>query len=191
MKLSDKALREVIWVAKTLFERGKVSGSTANISIRVGDSIYISGTGTCFGTLSEKDFAIIKNNILMNGVEPSKEYPLHKAMYKNNSAIQAVIHTHSTFSTYWSCVLSSSPVSIPTPTPYLKMKVGKIGWVDYYQPGSMELFSAFEKAVSKDTKAYLMKNHGVILGGGSIREAFYMLEELEEASKNAWLLSRQ
>lgn len=191
MKLSDKALREVIWVAKTLFERGKVGGSTANISIRVGDSIYISGTGTCFGTLSEKDFAIIKNNILMNGVEPSKEYPLHKAMYKNNSAIQAVIHTHSTFSTYWSCVLSSYPVSIPTPTPYLKMKVGKIGWVDYYQPGSMELFSAFEKAVSKDTKAYLMKNHGVILGGGSIREAFYMLEELEEASKNAWLLSRQ
>lgn len=180
--------KDVIWVAKSLFNRGLVSGSSANLSIKVGDEIFITATGSCFGNLEEDSFSRIANGEVVDLIKPSKELPLHEALYESNEDIKAVIHTHSTFATFWSCVLDGNNVEIPTPTPYLGMKVGELGWVDYEKPGSPELFAAFRASVNSEKSAYLMKNHGVIVGADNIMEAFYKLEEIEEASKNAWLL---
>lgn len=183
-------IEEAIWVGNSLFKRNKVSGSTANLSFRKEGDIYITATGSCFGRLSKETFALVRNGETISDVQPSKEIELHKSLYKIDDSIKAVIHTHSSFATYWSCVLEGGEECvIPSPTPYLDMKVGKIGWVPYERPGSKELFDAFEKACSKGYKAYLLQNHGVIVGGKSILDAFYMIEEIEEAAKNAWLLN--
>ena len=40
--ITERQLETAVEIAHSLFERGKVSGSTANISIRIGDFIYIS-----------------------------------------------------------------------------------------------------------------------------------------------------
>ena len=37
----NKCFEEAIWVCRTLFQSGKVTESSANISFRCGDSIYI------------------------------------------------------------------------------------------------------------------------------------------------------
>lgn len=182
-------IKEAIWVANNLFLRNKVSGSTANLSFYIDDKMYITGSGTCFGRLNEKSFSIIKEGQLLNDILPSKEEPLHEALYKVNENTKCVIHTHSSFATYWSCELDNrKEVKIPTSTPYLAMKVGKIVMVPYAKPGSEELFSNFNESVEPTVSAYLLKNHGVIVGGPSILEAFYMLEEIEEACKNAWMM---
>ena len=69
------------------------------------------------------------------------------------------------------------------------MKVGKIALVPYAPPGSPELFSAFQESVSKGD-AFLLKNHGGIVGGTSILEAFYGIEELEESARVACMIER-
>ena len=46
-RLAEQAL----WIAHSLFDRGKTSGTTANLSFRYGDLIYITCSGSCFGTL--------------------------------------------------------------------------------------------------------------------------------------------
>lgn len=185
----EEMIEDAIWVGNSLFQRGKVSGSTANMSFRKESDIYITATGSCFGRLSKDAFSIVRNGKTISEIPPSKEILLHDSLYKMDKLIKAVIHTHSTFATYWSCVLKESEESIiPTLTPYLSMKIGKIGWVPYAKPGSNELFEAFEKACLKRYKCYLLENHGVIVGGATLLDAFYMLEELEEAAKNAWLL---
>ena len=53
----DAEISKAIWVANSLFNRGKVSGSSANLSFLYEDCIYITGSGTCFGTLKKEDFA--------------------------------------------------------------------------------------------------------------------------------------
>ncbi|MDF2522103.1 MAG: aldolase, partial [Clostridia bacterium] len=58
----ETKIREAIWIAKSLFERGKVTGSSANMSFLHEGNIFITGSGTCFGTLSEKDFSIVDMN---------------------------------------------------------------------------------------------------------------------------------
>lgn len=186
----NNMFEDAIWSAKKLFDRGKVSGSSANLSFKWNDEIYITGTNTSFGRLTKKDFSIVSlDKTYIDGAKPSKEYPLHLAMYNNDPSINAVIHTHSTYSTYWSCVNKKhSNKLIPTPTPYLNMKVGKVQFVPYASPGSEELFALFEKELN-DSSCYLLQNHGPILGANNILDAFYAIEELEEASKNAWLIS--
>ena len=56
MTLEEKKAA-AIWAAQSLFNRNKTAGSSANISFVHEDVIYISASGTCFGTLGPEDFA--------------------------------------------------------------------------------------------------------------------------------------
>ena len=184
-----KKTEDAIWAAKSLFERGKTAGTTANLSFRHGDMIYITGSGTCFGTLKSDQFSVIDlqgNHI--GGVRPSKEYPLHVALYKKSEDIQAVIHVHSFYSTLWSCLEHENETDcIPSYTPYLGMKLGTVGLIPYAKPGSEELFEAFRERVDL-SDGYLLKNHGPVAGGKDMMDAFGIIEELEESAKIAWHL---
>ena len=95
-----KKAEQAVWAAKSLFERGKTAGSTANLSFRHEGCIYISGSGTCFGTLKSEDFAVMDmDGNHVGGPAPSKEYPLHRLLYEKKG-VGAVIHVHSFYATY-------------------------------------------------------------------------------------------
>lgn len=187
---AEEKLNQTIWVAKSLFERGKVAGSAANISVRDGELVYISGSGTCFGTLKKSDFAVVNmEGRHIEGPKPSKELPLHLMMYEK-SGVEAVIHTHSFYATLWSCLKHEDTSDVfPSYTPYLRMKVGKIGVIPYAAPGSEELFQNFRLGLEK-SDGYLLQNHGIVVGGKNILDAFYGAEELEETARTAWKLRR-
>ncbi len=184
---------EALWIAHTLFARNKVSGSTGNISFKIEDIVYISCSGSCFATLKENDF--VKFEIQKNGdflactdKKASKEAPLHLTLYRNNPELNAVIHTHSFYATLWSCLKHQNPDDVvPRYTPYLEMKLGRVKEVPYAEPGSQKLFQCFEERVGAE-EAYLLKNHGPVVGSRSLMDAFYRLEELEESVKIAWYL---
>lgn len=191
MTAIEEKLSQAVWVARTLFALGKTGGSTGNISFRQGDEIYISGGGTCFGTLTEADFGVVApDGKLLRGKKPSKESPLHLSFYRKDPGLNAVIHTHGTYSVLWSCVPGLNEADcVPQNTPYLDMKLGKICMVPYEKPGSPELFRAFETCKEKG-RGYLLKRHGALVGAESLMEAFYGIEELEESTRVAWELYR-
>ena len=56
-EILKKKLEDAVWVAHSLFERGKTSGSSANMSFLHDGNVYITASGTCFGTLTADDFA--------------------------------------------------------------------------------------------------------------------------------------
>ena len=55
----ERKQSEAVWVCRSLFERGKVSGSSANMSFRHEDRIYITRSGSCFGTMEAADFVAL------------------------------------------------------------------------------------------------------------------------------------
>lgn len=67
------AIQGAITYAKILFMRGMVTGSTGNISFRVGDAMFISGSGSCFGMLAEESFACVTSAGGIPEGCPSKE----------------------------------------------------------------------------------------------------------------------
>lgn len=183
----NKQIEEAIWIAKNLFSRNRVSGSSANLSFCFEDNIYITGSGTSFGQLTPENFAVVtRDGNHLSGPKPSKEMPMHLLMYKEHEDIRAVLHTHSFYSTIWSMVESLDEMdAIPKFTPYLEMKLGRVILVPYAPPGSQELFQLFgEKA--HEARAFLLKNHGPVVGHKNLMETFYGLEELEESAKIAW-----
>ncbi len=187
----EEKLKTALWAAHSLFDRGKTSGSSANISFRHHDHIYISSGGSCFGTMEKEDFAVLNlDGTSVSEKKPSKEWPLHLALYEKSPETGAVLHTHSTYSILWSFVPSASQQDcIPDHTPYLRMKLGLVGLIPYEKPGSEALFSAFRERI-KESDGFLLKNHGPIVPGKTMMDAFCSLEELEESARIAWELYR-
>jgi ribulose-5-phosphate 4-epimerase/fuculose-1-phosphate aldolase len=183
----DQELAQAVWVAHALFDRGKTTGTTANISFINENRIYISCSGSCFGTLVTEDFVSVDlvdigNIKKTSGKRPSKELELHKILYQSSDNIRAVIHVHGPYSVLWSCLTrEDSRDAIPCYTPYLDMKLGRVVSVPYERPGSEELFSAFRKRIGPE-RGYLLRNHGSIVGGTSIMNAFDAIEELEQSA---------
>lgn len=183
----EKSLDEAVWIAHALFERGKTSGTTANISFRCGESIYISRSGSCFGTLTKDDFVELSADWRSASGTPSKELPLHLALYASCADTQAVIHTHAPYSTLWSCLAhENSRDVIPQYTPYLTMKLGAVVEVPYAPPGSEALFALMRERVGAE-RGYLLSNHGPIVAGRSLMNAFECIEELEQSAWIAWV----
>ncbi len=188
----EEQLQTAIKIAHSLYARGKVSGSTANISFRIADIIYISGSGTSFETLTPEQFAAVTiDGLKKTEQKPSKELPLHAILYQKRPDIHAVLHTHSFHATLWSCLSHEKEEDvIPNYTPYLKMKVGTVGMIPYAPPGSKALFEHLEKRVFC-SDAYLLKQHGPVVPGATLLDAYYGLEELEESARLAWYLRQE
>ena len=186
-----KKLDDAIWAGRSLFDRGKTSGSSANMSFLHDGKMYISQSGSCSGTLTGEQFAIMAmDGTCISDNRPSKEWPLHLQIYQKKPGCGAVIHTHGTYSVLWSFVpVAEETDCIPDHTPYLKMKLGKVCTVPYEKPGSQALFDAFGERVL-DGDGYLLKQHGAVVPGKDVMDAFYCIEELEESARIAWELRK-
>lgn len=185
----EEKIEQAVWIAHSLFERGKTSGSSANLSFLHNDEIWITQTGCSFGILDSGQFACVdKNGDVKGDKKPSKEIGLHRQLYIKKPEIQAVIHTHGPYSTLWSCLEHENKDDvIPQYTPYLKMKIGNVVLVGYAHPGSQALFTLFEYSINT-ANAYLLANHGPIVAAANLMEAFGALEELEDSARLAWML---
>lgn len=188
-RVLEQKIKDAIWIGKSLFDRGKTSGSSANMSFFHDGKVYISQSGSCFGTLAEDQFAVIDMaGSCLSDNRPSKEWPLHLQIYQKKPETGAVLHTHGTYSVLWSFVPAENEVDvIPDHTPYLRMKLGSVGMIPYKRPGSQELFDAFGERVMR-SDGYLLKQHGAVVPGKNLMDAFYCLEELEESARIAWML---
>ena len=83
MNTLEQKMNDAIWIAKELFDRGKATGSSANLSFLHDGHIYITGSGTCFGNLTTESFSEVSfQGQHLAGINPSKELPLHKLYYE-------------------------------------------------------------------------------------------------------------
>ncbi len=187
--MSKEKLELACWIAHSIFDRGFGPGTTGNLSFTQDNTLYITGGGTCFGRLCPEDFSAVDISTMeWTGLKPSKELPLHAAVYRHDPNVGAVIHIHSTYATLWSCLPHENEVDcVPQYTPYLKMKLGTVGLIPYAKPGSQELFDAFDAHIN-DSDGWLLRNHGLVVGGKDLMDAFACAEELEESCKIAWML---
>jgi ribulose-5-phosphate 4-epimerase/fuculose-1-phosphate aldolase len=169
---------------RSLFERGLTSGSSGNISVRVGDLIIATPTNSCLGFLEPDRLSLVTldgNHI--SGDAPTKELPLHFAFYRAREDCGAVVHLHSTFATALSC-LADTPVenTIAPITPYVVMRAGAVPLVPYRKPGSQQSGDEIAKA-AVDHSAVLIANHGPVATSRDLNAAVFAIEEIEEVAK--------
>jgi 3-dehydro-4-phosphotetronate decarboxylase len=173
----------LVRLACSLFERGLTPGSSGNISVRLPDGFLVTPTNSCLGFLvAEKLTKLDKEGNYISGDKPTKELPLHFSFYKARPQTNAVVHTHSTYSTLLSCLLEHGEDVIAPITPYVVMRVGAVPLIPYTRPGSAEIIPLIEARAPKHS-AILLGNHGPVVAGASLEAALFALEELEETAK--------
>jgi hypothetical protein len=98
--MDDAVLERLCAMADSLYERGYAHGSTGNLSVRVGDAIWLTPTGQPLKGLTPARLACIDlTSTSRNDNRTSKEFPFHLAIYDTRADAQAVVHLHSTYAT--------------------------------------------------------------------------------------------
>lgn len=181
---------QLVELGASLFMRGYSVGGAGNISLRLPDgTLLVTPTNSCLGRLSAQTLAVVdRNGRHLGGDEPTKELPMHLAVYKKRRDCMAIVHLHSTYITALSCLEDIDRQNALRPfTPYYVMRIGKLPVVKYCKPGSKELTAEAEKAAVV-ANAFLLSNHGSVVCGSSLVDAVNNAEELEETAKLYFLL---
>lgn len=73
--------------------------SAGNISLRTGkDLIAITPSGVKYHQMKVEDISIVDvDGILVDGLTPSSETPMHTAIYRNLPEVGGICHTHSSY----------------------------------------------------------------------------------------------
>lgn len=184
-QMTESAAREaIVSTARSLYDRGLTHGSTGNISVRVGDGLLVTPTGSSFGSLDPARISLLDaNGQLVSGDPPSKEGPLHLAMLRHRPQAGAVVHLHATHSVAVSVIDGLDPADLLPPlTAYYVMRVGRLPLVPYAPPGDPALADAVAAYASRH-HAVLLANHGPVVAGSTLAAATDAVEELEATAR--------
>lgn len=188
--METRLREEICRLGRSLFERGLTPGSSGNISARCDDGGWlVTPTNASLGSLDPARLSRLDaHGRLVSGDAPTKEVPLHSALYETRAASRAVVHLHSTHSVALSMLPEIDPrAALPPMTPYYLMKCGATALVPYYRPGDPAVAEAI-KGLAGKYSSVLLANHGPVVSGDSLEAAVYAIEELEETAKLYLLL---
>ena len=184
MDTSNELLDQLCEVGASFYARGYAFGSTGNISVRIGGRFWITPTGKSLKSLAPGGLACIDlDGKSYNEHQPSKEYPFHKAFYRQRADVNPIVHLHAPNSVALAC-LDNLDESAPLPglTPYYFMRVAPLAVLPYFRPGSPQLAEAIERA-APDHNCLLLRNHGTVCAGESLSAAVDAAEELEATAQ--------
>lgn len=168
-------------------QHGLTAAFGGNLSVRLGDRIFIKATGTVMNEMNEGQVAVIDmDGNQISGVRPSSEYRLHLAVYRKRPDVKAIAHLHPPYSIAVSVLLRGE---LPIITPEAELYLGKISIAPFRPAGTEELAQVTSEALRK-TDAVIMERHGIVTVGRSLRGAFYKAELVEESAK-LWYLTEK
>jgi 3-dehydro-4-phosphotetronate decarboxylase len=189
--MNESKLREEICrLGRSLFERGLTPGSSGNISVQLDRGGWlVTPTNASLGSLDPAQLSrLAADGRLISGSPPTKEVPLHNALYQTRNTARAVVHLHSTHSVALSMLPEIDPrAALPPMTAYYLMKCGATALVPYYRPGDPAVADAI-KGLAGKYSSVLLANHGPVVAGDTLEAAVFAIEELEETAKLYLLL---
>lgn len=173
--LLEKERREVVETCLFMQSNGLIVGTAGNVSIRVDDKVAISPSGVPYETMTAEDVVVFSmDGERVDGIlEPSSELPLHLSVYRETAA-KAITHNHAPASTALGLVVDE----IPPSHYYSAMLGGIIRVAPYAEFGTDELARNVTDAL-KGRSGALMKNHGAITIGPTVKKAAGLLPILE------------
>ena len=180
-----KRLREqVVQVGHDALARGIVHGTSGNMSIRDDESglIAISPSGIPYPEMTAADVVIVNDwgEIVDGRRKPSSETPLHTMVMRARPDVRAIVHTHAHFSTVVSCIRPYLPAIL---TESCLVAGPRVPVTRYGLTGTPDFGESVLEVLTPESKAIILKNHGLISLGDSFAAALGITETVEEAAR--------
>jgi L-fuculose-phosphate aldolase len=160
-----------------------VVGSAGNMSVRLGDIVVMTPSGVNYDEISVASVTVLdaEGSLLDGTGRRSSEWPMHRRVYDLSDA-RAVVHTHSPFATAVSAVCAEIPA-----VHYSILQLGgpTVRVAPYTTFGSAGLAGLAGDALA-DRAGALLQNHGAIVHGRSLAEAYDRAVLLEWLAEVYW-----
>ena len=171
---------QIIAIMARIYGHDMTTTSGGNVSIRdeTGD-VWITPARVDKGNLRAQDIVCIQpDGTRVGNHPPSSEHPFHLSIYAARPDIHAIIHAHPGALVSFSICGQAPDTRV---FPEAQMVCGKVAFAPYALPGSKELGAriAEQFANAERPSCVMLENHGVVVGGANLAEAFARFETLE------------
>jgi L-ribulose-5-phosphate 4-epimerase len=182
-----------------LVSYGLVLFTWGNVSAKDDETghIVIKPSGISYDNMKADDMVVVDmdGNVIEGNYNPSSDTATHIEIYKANSGIKGVVHTHSTWATIWAQAGRDIPFLGTTHGDYFygdipctrKMNEGEIK-ADYEKNTGVVIVETFnEKKVNfMQVPSVIVNNHGPFSWGEDAFDAVHNAVVLEQIAKTAY-----
>ena len=173
-------------MGRRLWARDYTDGNGGNITIRVGDNLALcTPTLICKGFMNPEDIGLVDldGKQLAGTRKRTSEAMTHFGIMKRQPAAKACVHAHPPHAT----AFAIASVDIPSCLiPEAEVFLGKIGVAKYQTPGTPANADEVGE-VGRDHQAVLMQNHGVIVWGKDVEDAYWKMENIDSYCRTVWI----
>jgi L-fuculose-phosphate aldolase len=168
--------QEISRFGKKLVEYGLVESHFGNISIRTGDTMLITRSGSALDEI-DRDAVVEVGIDRFSSMDliASSETIVHRAIYMNTSAL-AIIHAHCPYSVIESLIGDSAIVPVDSEGIYFLHEIpvvtGGIGTSDLAENAASLL---------REHKGVIIHGHGTIATGMILEEAYVVTSQIEHS----------
>ena len=158
-----------------------VQGTWGNISVRLDDkSILCTPSALDYIMLKPEQMAIvdIETKEWKGSNKATSERGIHCALMSANKDTTWVLHSHPVYG----CILASMGIDLPVPDAYKDVLGDTIPCSKGGLPGTKKLLNNCMAAIG-NAPAVLLKNHGIVVRGNTLEDAFKICHALEDACK--------
>lgn len=167
---------ELLFWTRYLCEKGLMTGSEGNLSIRAGEGFFITPSGKIKETLEKRDLSYINLQGEIISGRPSSEWGLHLKIYQKVTCAKGVVHVHPPF------VLILERLGFEFKEfshPEAQLLLKDLSLLPYFPPGSKGLWE-FASNLCRNNCVVILRKHGVVSWGKTLEEAVNYVLILEK-----------
>jgi L-fuculose-phosphate aldolase len=182
MKPEREYRNDIVDVCRRMHDRGFISGSDGNVSVRLGSNRILSTpSGLNKGYIGPRDLIItdMSGKKLQGERKPTTEIFMHIEAYEKREDIRAVIHAHPPITVAFSIAGLKLPQCV---MPEIVMIFGTIPTASYATPSTREGSEAISDLIG-NCDALIIERHGTLTVGEDVFSAYNKLEKVEHSAQ--------
>lgn len=160
-----------------------------NISARDPETglVYLTPSAMKYDTITADDVIVsdVDGNIVQGKRKPTIEMGMHLAVYRARRDVNALIHTHPTYSMVYACQGKDIPLFMDEAAQTMGDTCRTTA---YALPGSKELADGVVEALGEKANTCLIRSHGAVAVGGDMDGAFRACTVLEIAARILYMI---
>lgn len=169
---------ELVNTMQRIYRYRMTTTSGGNLSILDPEGgIWITPSRVDKGSLTPSDIVcMMPDGSRIGHHPPSSEFPFHREIYRRRPDIKAIVHAHPGALVAFSIcrILPDTRVQA-----HAFEVCGKVAYAPYACPGSEELGQKIAETFAAGADCVMLENHGVVIGGTDLKDAFQRFETLE------------
>jgi len=172
---------EIIQAGLALDRYRLISLSGGNVSMRIGKHALVTPSGMAYETLVAADVVVmdLDGKIVEGARRPSVDTVALLYIFNHLPAVKAIIHTHQRFATAIGLVMDELPAFCTT---MVNATHGPVKVAPYSSAASLDMGVKTVENIGA-SRAVILRNHGVVAVGPTLKEALYAAVYLEDAAE--------